>query len=438
MRRKQRLGLSWLLLLPLAGLPIAVFLAWKEPVPPPPRPVIRDSRSGSPETANADTMPPGETTVESVTPAVDSATLAEVPSAAPQQIAVTAPDSPPPKPEVPAGTGNDTPRQPATPPAPGLDWAEIASRPGRWPAQTRMKAPVDFPISVDGKRSGSTRVPAGTSVKVVKIAEDGVDVAYAEYSAKVALDQTTLAEQISAPPSESQPVVPAAQPSPKPAQPAQAAAPVKKDESLLIPQQNWRKPPGDDRASLIELLKVLEHDAQADSSLQVTEHPEITKGVKLMMPLREALVQLGLSKDLIPSKIPMAHPGIPLFYRSFPSKYSLIGDPEDYFNLIYIITDADDRVVGIQFVCENPRSSTMTLPKVDFLTYNYVLNRRKAATTLKVGCVVSDSSEDVLLLESWLFDVRRDKCLEVVRLYLPKRIADFIRHVTEVRLGLVE
>jgi hypothetical protein len=148
--------------------------------------------------------------------------------------------------------------------------------------------------------------------------------------------------------------------------------------------------------------------------------------------------ELGLSKELVPSKIPMAHPGIPLFFRSFPCKYSLIGDPEDYFNLLYIITDGDDRVVGIQFVCENPRSSKMTLPKVEFLTYNYVLNRRKAATTLKVGCVVTKSSDDVLLIESWLFDVRRDKCLEIVRLYLPKRIADFLRHVTEVRLGLTE
>lgn len=433
-RRKQRLGLSWLLLLPLAGLPIAVFLAWKEPVPPPPRPVTSEARTSSPDAGNVEALPPAEETTGSVAPEVVPAPPAEDQTAAPPEIAVSAHDALPPKPEAPAPSVEGNPPQPATAQPPVLDWAEIAGRPGRWPAQTRMKAPVDFPITVDGRRSGSTRVPAGTSVKVVKIAEDGVEVAYAEYSAKVALDQTTLAEQISAPPSESQ----VAEPSPKPTQPPQAAAPVKKDESLLVPQQNWQKPPGDDRAGLIELLKVLEHDTQADTSLQVTEHPEIYKGVKLMTPLREALAQLGLSKELVPSKIPMAHPGIPLFFRSFPCKYSLIGDPEDYFNLLYIITDGDDRVVGIQFVCENPRSSKMTLPKVEFLTYNYVLNRRKAATTLKVGCVVTKSSDDVLLIESWLFDVRRDKCLEIVRLYLPKRIADFLRHVTEVRLGLTE
>lgn len=190
--------------------------------------------------------------------------------------------------------------------------------------------------------------------------------------------------------------------------------------------------------NLIELLKVLEHDSQADASLEVSEHPEIFKGVTLMMPLREALAKLGVSKDLIPSKTPLVHPAIPLFYRSFPHKYSLIGDPEDHFNLLYVITDGDDRVVGIQFVCESPRSSKMQLPKEEFLTYNFVTNRRKAATALKVGSVVTPFSNDVLLIESWLFDERRDKCLEIVRLYLPKRVANFVRHVIEARLELAE
>ncbi|MFZ4780438.1 MAG: hypothetical protein ACOYM3_34220, partial [Terrimicrobiaceae bacterium] len=261
MRRKQRLGLSWLLLLPLAGLPIAVFLAWREPAPPPPRPVTREAQSSRPDAGNGETVPAAENPTGSV-PKISPATPAEAQSAAPPEIAVTVPDSLPPKPEVPTPVRDENPpQQPATPQTQALDWAEIASRPGRWPAQTRMKAPVDFPISVDGKRSGSTRLPAGTSVKVVKIAEDGVEVAYAEYTAKVTLDQTTLAEQISAPTSESQPVAQAALTSPKPAQPPQAAVVVKKDESLLVPQQNWQKPPGDDRSSLIELLKVLEHDS---------------------------------------------------------------------------------------------------------------------------------------------------------------------------------
>ena len=75
-----------------------------------------------------------------------------------------------------------------------------------------------------------------------------------------------------------------------------------------------------------------------------------------MMPVREAMTKLGVGRDLIPTRSAVPHPGIPLYFRTFPCKYSLVGEPEDYFNLVTIVTDADDRVVGIQFVCENPSS----------------------------------------------------------------------------------
>ena len=73
---------------------------------------------------------------------------------------------------------------------------EIATRPARWPAQTQLKAAVDFPIFVGSKRSGSTRISAGTRVKVVKISEAGVDISFGEFTTMVALDQTTLGEQM--------------------------------------------------------------------------------------------------------------------------------------------------------------------------------------------------------------------------------------------------
>ncbi|MCK9589432.1 MAG: hypothetical protein WC076_09680 [Terrimicrobiaceae bacterium] len=80
----------------------------------------------------------------------------------------------------------------------------------------------------------------------------------------------------------------------------------------------------------------------------------------------------------------------------------------------------------------------MHLPQEDFLTCNFLLNRRKSATALKVGCEVTESGGGALLIEAWLFDERRDKCLEIVRLYLPKRIANFLRYVIESRLDLSE
>lgn len=422
-----------MLLLPVIGLPIAVFLAWKEPVANPPLPPAVRHETRNAGGAWVETMPGDDIRGENAPAPAPESPSAVPPEVPPDPSSIPGPPSPQPEALAVAPT-SENPPPPATPPPPMLDWAEIATRPAQWPPQTQTKVPVDFPISVEGKRSGSTRIPAGANVKVVKISQDGAEIAFAEYSTKVALDQTTLGEQMASNPP-SVPQVPEQPSEPLPSQ--KADAPPKSEGTTLNPQQNWRKPAGDQLANLIELLKVLEHDTQADKSLEILEHPEISKGVTLMMPLREALVQLGLGKDLIPSKSPVAHPGIPLFFRTFPCKYSLVGKPEDYFNLLCIITDAEDRVVGIQFVCENPRSK-MHLPKEDFLTCNFLLNRRKSATALKVGCEVTESGGGALLIESWLFDERRDKCLEIVRLYLPKRIANFLRYVIESRLDLSE
>ena len=365
------------------------------------------------------------------TPEPNTVTPGDKPNKSTAETAVVVPK---PASKNPAAKAASTPVPPEAPHPQKFDWADIAASPERWPSQTRLKAPVDFPISVGGKLSGSIRVPPGTGVKVVKIAKDGAEIVFAEYSAKVAFDQTTLDEQImdgeprlepktadkSSPPTQGQ----------KP-----DATPPKNDGASLVPKQNWCKPPGDERANLIELLKVLEHDSRADKSLEVAEHPEIYRGVTLMMPIREALNKLGVGRNLIPSKSAILHPGIPLYFRTFPCKYSLVGETDDYFNLVTIVTDGDDRVVGIQFACENP-SSKMYDPKDDFLTYDFIHNRRKSATTLKVGCKVTSASDDVLLIESWLYDKRRDKCLEIVRWYLPKRIGNFLRHVIEARLDL--
>ena len=324
---------------------------------------------------------------------------------------------------------------PAPEPAPPVvDWPAVAQHPALWPAETQLKTPVEFPISVEGKTSGATRIPAGANVKVVKIAPDSAEVAFAEYTAVVAFEQTSLAEQLEGvalmePPPETAPVRKLEKPP--------EAAEAKPAGTQLSPQPNWQRDPGDERIGLIELIKVLNRNTVADKSPDVTEFPEITRGVTLMMPIREALVKLGLSPDLIPSKSPIPHPGIPFFYRSFPFKYALIGDPDDYFNIVYIITDADDHVVAIQFVCESPRSK-LAAPKDEFLTYNFIVNRRKASTTLKVGCTVKKAGPDVLEINSWLYDERRGKTLEIDRLYLPNRIANFLRYVIEARLDLVE
>jgi hypothetical protein len=197
-RRKQKLGAGWLLLPLVAGLPIAVFLAWREEKPQMSAPMPHEALGGDSAPAVVEALPgtnPREESPAQPLPTTDAGVQgvpppSDTPAAPAEAVldsaqAATSPSS-----------MAETSPQSGPPPPQKLDWAEIATRPARWPAHTRTKIPVEFPITVGGQRSGSTRVPSGASVRVVKILEDGVEIAFAEYSTKVPFDQTTLAEQM--------------------------------------------------------------------------------------------------------------------------------------------------------------------------------------------------------------------------------------------------
>jgi hypothetical protein len=361
-----------------------------------------------------------------------------------------------------AKTGVSTP-VPAPLPQQPLDWADISKQPARWPAQTQLKKPVDFPLVAGSKTSGSVHAPKGTMVRVGNIAPDGVEIAYAQFRIKIPVGYTTLDEQLlvetpegrgqgkaPAPGAES-PIAPAdslkktgatTEEKPAPPRPSSSGKPIPLTENTMVPQKNFLAHIDANHHSSIELLKVITPHTQGDPSLEVPQHPEIYNGVALMMPLKEALKVLGLEKEAVPAKSPVTHPGIPFFFRSFPNKISpvkgarFLPESEDYFNLLYIVTDALDRVVGIEFVCEAP--STMKSPNTNFLTYNYILNRTKAITRLKVRCEVNGVGDDLLIVQTWLIDEPRNRCLGIVRWYLPTRIGNFIHYVLQTRLGFSE
>lgn len=366
-----------------------------------------------------------------------------------------------PKPKPLATATSELPPAPAPLPSPSLDWADIAKKPNRWPPQTRIKKPVDFPIVVGGRTSGSARAPEGTAVRVVKITGDGVEIAYGEFRAKIAVDQTTLDDQMMEAKTELG-QKPQTEDLPRgPKLPKPSPAPTQQAGKTMVPQTNWQLHVGSDLASSTELLKVIGPYTEADASLEVSQYPEIYRGVTLMMPLRDALKKLGLEKEAVPSKSPISHPGIPFFFRPFPNKLdpgagraddasfsdasrsSADADsqafhlkPQEPFNLLYIVTDAADRVLGIEFVCESP--SILLASNTDFSTYNFVLNRRKMLTNLKVRCDMKRIRGDVLVIETRLIDEPRHKCLEIVRWYLPKRVANFIHHAIKAQLNLPE
>lgn len=428
MRRRQKLRLGWLLVPLIVGLPTVVFF-------------VSQSRIESPAVspAVADVL----RSFESDTPEMVEHTGEAEPEALPENPALVSPEEPPmeaprgnpsdalsptPSPSVSPSKAANAEPAPAHPPNP--DWGRIAGNPESWPENTRLKVPVDFPITIGGKTSGATRVQPGTTVKVLKILPEGVDVGFAESSVRLEVEKTTLPEQLSEARDrqEKKPTEPRV-PEPSPSAPPQSKA------TSIAPRPKWENPPAGERMNLIELLRAIEHETQPDGSLEVADFPEIYKGVTLLMPLPEALKKLGLSRESIPSKTPVSHPGIPFYFRSFPAKYALVDEPEDFFSQICILTDAEDRVVGIQLECDNPHSKYGPVEE-DFLTYNFVLNRKKTVTKLKAGCTTTPSGAGLLVVETRLVDESRNKTLEIVRWYLPKKVANFLRHVTETRLGL--
>lgn len=207
----------------------------------------------------------------------------------------------------------------------------------------------------------------------------------------------------------------------------------------LAPQHNWGMRVGQDIVACQELYRVLRGSTVADSSLKVDQPTEIYEGVKLMMPLREALKILPLEEGPVPARFPIFNEGIPFYYRQFAfkkiPKYEMSVEKEDIFNLLYVITDESDRVVGILLVCENPQ--ILVEPNTDLRYYNFVLNRSKSVIQLKVRSELDvEGDSDLLVLNTWLIDARRELGLEINRWYLPSKVANFIKHVLEIKLGI--
>ena len=245
--------------------------------------------------------------------------------------------------------------------------------------------------------------------------------------------------------------------------PSPVAAVVNKEPPInLVPQSGYLSTMGADRVASLELYDAIKpelvpksrfkasSEVPPNGSLEISEFPEILNGVTLMMPLKEALKKLELTKQLLPPKSTVSYPGIPFYFRPFQNKRDSDGkaivppaapgsghygdDPSIWFNLIFIVTDNADRVVGIEFVCETPKSQHP--PDKNLLSYNYVLNRRKVASSLGVRREVNKSNTETLLIETWLSDYRAGKGLEIVKWYVPTRITNFMRYVIKTRLNL--
>lgn len=189
-----------------------------------------------------------------------------------------------------------------------------------------------------------------------------------------------------------------------------------------------------------ELYRLLKDKTRSDPVLLVSRFPEIYSGVHFMEPLKEALKKLGLDDQLCPPASPMVSRGVPFYFRPF--KLSKKAEHEksvgggDEFSHLYVLTDGDDKVVGIHLVCLAPKGRHK--PNTDFFYFDFPLSKKRSSTITRVRWEVEDAGEN-LILKAWHVHIRDgDRCLEFSRWYLPKRLANFIRYVLEVKLGVVE
>jgi len=189
-----------------------------------------------------------------------------------------------------------------------------------------------------------------------------------------------------------------------------------------------------------ELYRLLKDKTRSDPVLLVTRFPEIYSGIRFMEPLKEALKKLGLDDQLCPPASPMVSRGVPFYFRPF--KLSKKADHEmpvlggDEFSHLYVLTDGNDKVVGIHFVCLVPKGRHQ--PNTDFFYFDFPLSKKRSSTITRVRWDVEDAGEN-LILKAWHVHVRDGgRCLEFSKWYLPKRLANFIRHVLEIKLGVAE
>lgn len=211
------------------------------------------------------------------------------------------------------------------------------------------------------------------------------------------------------------------------------------DEVMLQPQPAYWSKIDAEETYCSELYRLLKNVTKPDPSLVVTHFPEIYSGVRFMEPLKEALVKLGLEDNLCPPPSPMVSRGVPFYFRPFKlgskAKHEMSVGGGDEFSHIYVLTDGSDRVVGIHLVCLAPKSTHQ--PNTDFFYFDFPLSKRRSSTVTRVRWEVEDA-EDNLVLKAWHINIRDGgRCQELSEWYLPKRVANFIRYVLDVKLGVV-
>jgi hypothetical protein len=183
-------------------------------------------------------------------------------------------------------------------------------------------------------------------------------------------------------------------------------------------QRDWDSAVQEGDLTVNELHSLLSGFGRASRNLGPASELEIYRGVRYLMPLKQAIKVLQISAE-VSSKQMVICPGFP--HRTLVA-YSFDYVVEKGFNEIHIVADKADQVVAIQLYAARGWGVTDYRgmdPK--YKIYDFINSRAKALTTASVGH--RTEGEQIVKLESKFLDPT-GKVFRFTRLFLPKPLVE--------------
>jgi hypothetical protein len=187
----------------------------------------------------------------------------------------------------------------------------------------------------------------------------------------------------------------------------------------IVMQRGWDSPVQEGDLTMNELNDELSRFGRAALNTGPAPGLDIYRGVKYLMPLKQALKVLRITVQ-VSAKHMVICPGLP--YRTLVA-YSFNYLDETGFNEIHLVADKADQVVAIQlYAAQGKGVPDRDLPKNrKFRVYDFINSRTKALTTAEVGH--RTSGRDVIQLDSDFRDPT-GKVYRLTRLFIPMPLAE--------------
>lgn len=77
-----------------------------------------------------------------------------------------------------------------------VDLTALSANPREWPKNVALKEPVEFPIVFNGRMAGSVRLPAGTTVSLLALRTNQMQVQYQGSTKTIPAKSTDLVERV--------------------------------------------------------------------------------------------------------------------------------------------------------------------------------------------------------------------------------------------------